>query len=138
MGGLSNKPIPDLYIPLTPNWGVEKSPFQIAAKQLQIDKMSRKHTWEHNGWLWSKAMNNRAIYAKFSKQKHRSSTKCVHLSSGLIIIVVIVLLKVVRNNFEHHLATDLEVTVSTVRQWPDFNANLKAFSNGELLLGNQI
>ena len=39
MGGLSNVPIPDLPTSLlTPKLGVEKSAFQFAAKQLEINK----------------------------------------------------------------------------------------------------
>ena len=38
MSGLSNRPIPNPHALLTPKSGIKKSPFEIAAKRLEIDE----------------------------------------------------------------------------------------------------
>ena len=66
MGRLSNRPIPDTTYPRhvshNPQTGVEKFPFQIAAKRLEIDEsVNRTHLVRHflalNRIAFSKAPN---------------------------------------------------------------------------------
>ena len=53
--GLSNGPIPDPTRPLTPQTGVEKSPFQISANRVEVDE---NVNGAHLGIHWLVAMNN--------------------------------------------------------------------------------
>ena len=55
--------------------------------------MSREHIWEHIGWLWSDAMNNRTSFAKAPNEwAHLSNTICAvverpdHLCVGDLVL----------------------------------------------------
>ena len=64
MSGLSNGLIPDSYVPAIPKRvGVEKSPFQIAAKQLEID-VSTEHILLRHFLALNVGFENRTAFAK--------------------------------------------------------------------------
>ena len=60
------------HVPQPQSWGVKKSPFQIAAKRLEIDdhastgkkRLIKKDIF----WLSSDAVNNRTAFAKASNE----------------------------------------------------------------------
>ena len=51
-----------LHLTLTPQ--IEKSPFEIAAKRLEIDENVNMHIWYAIFWVWIYAMDNRTAFGK--------------------------------------------------------------------------
>ena len=91
MGELSNGPIPEpITSTLTTKPGIEKSPFQISANQLEDDENVNRTHLGYIGWLWSDAMNNRTAFTKAPNDRAQYGRS----SSGLIAIVVMVLFSI--------------------------------------------